>query len=678
MTGTTGDTGGVSVCVAPGGDDQAPGHRERPLATLAGARDAVRKLRRAGVSGPVEVRVRPGTFHLDEPLVLGPEDSGTEAGPTTYRADGGRVVLSGGVPLGGWRRREDGLWAAPVPNGIDFRLLRVGDRWATRARHPNVDPRNPYTGGWLFADAADGPEPGSNRPGTMRYMRYKSGDLPALGDLRAAEVHIFLAWGWVNAILPIGGIDAEQRRIDFASLDNSEDVRAGNRYFIENVREALDAPGEWFLDQARAEVLHVPEAPGFPDVPVVAPRLECLVQFVGDAEAGRYVEHVRLSGFSFTDTTHTITEQYYFPQDAAIHMSGARRCEVSGCEFAWCGGYALKLAKRSEQCVFADNHVHHAGQGGVIAVGGTRAQSHHCAVVANRMEHLGLVYKHVAGVYITAGCDHYVAHNRIADVPRYGISFKSAGEDHLSHRNVIEFNEIRRCNLETNDTGAIESLGYEKRDSGNVVRHNLILDSVGMITTPEGRIQTPHLTWGVYLDDFSSGTLVYGNIIARTTNGGVCIHAGQNNVIENNILVDGYERQVHLHPESDFMKGNRFRRNVVAYTRPEAQLFYLFQAWKENQPGRFDVCDHNLYWLAAGDLRKVPVKTTPDGSFADWQAKGFDAHSRVADPRFVDPAADDYRLAPDSPAHALGFQPIPVHLIGPSGWAARGCPVRGV
>ena len=162
---TLGGTGAF-IYVAVGGDDAAPGDRERPLATLAGARDAVRKLRRAGVSGPVEVRVRPGIFHLAEPLVLGPEDSGTEAGPTTYRAAGdGRVVLSGGVPLGGWRRRDDGLWAAPVPSGLDFRLLRVGDRWATRARHPNVDPRNPYTGGWLFADAADGPEPGSSRPG---------------------------------------------------------------------------------------------------------------------------------------------------------------------------------------------------------------------------------------------------------------------------------------------------------------------------------------------------------------------------------------------------------------------------------------------------------------------------------------------------------------------------------
>jgi len=37
----------------------------------------------------------------------------------------------------------------------------------------------------------------------------------------------------------------------------------------------------------------------------------------------------------------------------------------------------------------------------------------------------------------------------------------------------------------------------------------------------------------------------------------------------------------------------------------------------------------------------------------------------IADPLFVDADADDYRLQPDSPAFALGFEPIPVDRIGP-------------
>jgi hypothetical protein len=48
-----------------------------------------------------------------------------------------------------------------------------------------------------------------------------------------------------------------------------------------------------------------------------------------------------------------------------------------------------------------------------------------------------------------------------------------------------------------------------------------------------------------------------------------------------------------------------------------------------------------------------------------WQARGMDRHSVVADPKFVDSAADDFRLKPDSPASRLGFRPIPLERIGP-------------
>lgn len=48
-----------------------------------------------------------------------------------------------------------------------------------------------------------------------------------------------------------------------------------------------------------------------------------------------------------------------------------------------------------------------------------------------------------------------------------------------------------------------------------------------------------------------------------------------------------------------------------------------------------------------------------------WQALGADTHSIIADPKFLDAAHDDYRLAPDSPALKLGFKPIPVEKIGP-------------
>ncbi len=48
-----------------------------------------------------------------------------------------------------------------------------------------------------------------------------------------------------------------------------------------------------------------------------------------------------------------------------------------------------------------------------------------------------------------------------------------------------------------------------------------------------------------------------------------------------------------------------------------------------------------------------------------WRAAGEDVHSVVADPMFVDPTRDDYRLKPESPAFKLGFESIPIEKIGP-------------
>jgi len=56
-------------------------------------------------------------------------------------------------------------------------------------------------------------------------------------------------------------------------------------------------------------------------------------------------------------------------------------------------------------------------------------------------------------------------------------------------------------------------------------------------------------------------------------------------------------------------------------------------------------------------------KVTPGTEWEAWQSKGVDAHSLVANPGWEN--ADRFTLRPDSPAWKLGFERIPVELIGP-------------
>ena len=61
----------------------------------------------------------------------------------------------------------------------------------------------------------------------------------------------------------------------------------------------------------------------------------------------------------------------------------------------------------------------------------------------------------------------------------------------------------------------------------------------------------------------------------------------------------------------------------------------------------------------------APLGTASSPS-VQWQQLGFDVHSVIADPMFVDPEHDDYRLKPESPAFTLGFQAIDFTKIGPA------------
>ncbi len=75
--------GQVLIYVAPDGVDTANGTQEHPLATLSGARDRIRDLRKAGRSPRAKCRVlvKAGTYALSDSLRLTEED----AAPNDFR-----------------------------------------------------------------------------------------------------------------------------------------------------------------------------------------------------------------------------------------------------------------------------------------------------------------------------------------------------------------------------------------------------------------------------------------------------------------------------------------------------------------------------------------------------------------------------------------------------------------
>jgi parallel beta-helix repeat protein len=578
-------------------------------------------------------------------------------------------VKGGGISL-------DALCLTEDPNWNPDRALKIlaNDSYELQASEPGKDLLLIQAEACIQKNGKDLQVPNLEAAERTSYNRLAI-DLnryPQWLEWKEAEVHIFPDASWVNAILPVTGNDREAGII---YVNSSLNLRSGNRFFITNVRETLDSPNEWYLDKSKGELAYWAAAPNFPnDVQVIAPAMDRLFVLQGDRDRQNYIEHLHFQGITFQDTNYTLANDYYKPTDAAIWLSTARSCAIEDCTFTCLGGHGIKLEQSSYENHIIKNRITFLGQGGIILLGDTANQPFNNTIAFNEIHDCGQIYKHVAGVYVSTGSGNRIAHNHIYRMPRYGISLKSFDLNNYSHQNIIEFNEIVDSNLETNDTGAIETLGRDKQTSNNIIRYNLIRNVVGMGTTKDGTIISPHYTWGIYLDDYSSGTKVYGNIVEGTVMGGINIHGGKNNLVENNIFIDGATNQINLgsvNGDASWLEGNVIRRNIIIYKDSQATL--LSDDAKTGQRDRMVDCDFNLYWQKDGtDLTKTQSQLTPEGSFSQWQAAGFDRNSIVANPLFVDPDKGDYRLKSDSPALKLGFKPIPIEQIAHKHFQFRG------
>ena len=158
----------VTLYVSPHGNDAWSGlHAEPnalrtdgPVATLHRARDLARNLKRElHARQSITIKVRQGTYCLDRPLVLGPEDSGAPGAPITYRPyDGETVVISGGRRITGkWTSDGTTIQRIHLPDvkagNWWFRQLRVGDQRRPQARFPDAPSPVLWEGDFLYVGA---------------------------------------------------------------------------------------------------------------------------------------------------------------------------------------------------------------------------------------------------------------------------------------------------------------------------------------------------------------------------------------------------------------------------------------------------------------------------------------------------------------------------------------------
>ena len=633
---------GVTFYVSPDGDDAWTGSlpapdlagTDGPFATVVRARDAIRALgAEARNRGPITVLLRAGRYALAEPLVFEPPDSGTEQCPITYQAypgeepviTGGRVITAG--------KMVGGKWQATLPNVAEgrwlFRQLFVSGRRAQRARTPNE--------GFLYVDGEISLDP-------QAAFKYHGADIKPDWAQRG-DVEVIALQAWAELRMPTIAVDPQTQAVTLGAQCMPSSREPDPRYWIENAPDALDSPGEWYLDRASGKLSYLPrpgEDPG--RLEVIAPALTQLVRLDGDPAGGRFVSHLHFRGVTFAHADWSLPPAGYadmqaaFDIPAAFEANGARGVSVEGCSFRHLGGYAIAFAHGCQGNTIARNEITDTGAGG-IKIGEPAVRQSEAEktggnrVVGNHIHDIGIVYPAGVGVWVGQSGGNVLSGNHIHDTFYSGFSVgwtwgygETNARDNIIERNHVH--DIGRGML--SDLGGIYTLGVQP---GTIIRHNLFHD----ITCYE----KGYGGWGIYLDEGSTNILVEHNVVYNTSTGGFHQHYGRENLVRRNIFAFSRSGQIirtRMEPHLSFT----FERNIVYWK--EGSL--LGSNWSDDQYR----LDYNLYWNASGG----PVEFA-GMSLADWQARGQDVHSLIADPLFVDPDHYDFRLQPGSPAFSLGF-----------------------
>lgn len=611
---------------------------------------------------------------------LGREDMG---GQTSLSVDGGEKTALTGLPdTGGWR---DYKWAktARLSLSAGKRLLRwtndKGGGMGLDALALTDDP-DWTAASWRLPPVAPGKHlviiqcedykaskglqivrTSGLSASSKTEFPFMSGQVkPTWAREPDAEVHIWPSSPHscraFNEIVKLERVDEAAGVVVVSGKEAAVELCSGDRYFVENILEELDSPGEWYLDRKARKLYLWPKAPLTAASQVIVPRLTRLVEFGGEKD--KPVHDIHLSGLALQETDYTPDDgfvMYGNNTDGVITLRSADHVTVENCCLRNIGKAGIH-ASDGRANRFVGNEISHGAEGGICVTrspGGT-------VISDNHIHHLGWVYKHVPGI-ATRDPVHgaLIAHNHIHDTTRWGISVGHT----TSTSNIVEYNHLHHLNTESYDTGGLE-VTQQSRDhrSGSIFRYNLIHDTGGYSSMMGRDLWN---SWGIYLDSFAGGFTVHHNVVYGAYDGGLMVQGGKDNKVFNNIFVEnGPRRQILIANHAGNSSGTEFHHNIVYYADPESVTVYCGRKATET----IAKWDQNLYWHVGGDLRFFVPGEEPYAqwfrSLDFWRGRGFDAQSLIADPKFVDTKANDYRLRADSPAFELGFEPIPVEEVG--------------
>ena len=436
---------------------------------------------------------------------------------------------------------------------------------------------------------------------------------------------------------------------------------AGKRWRALNILEELDEPGEYYVDRSTGTLYFYP--PSAESLPVLEDPL---------------LHHTGIRPVYPPSPVRERTAYVSMLEDPLVHLNGASHVMLRGLTFEVCRGVGIRLDGGTGNTI-AGCTVRNIGTNAVEIRGGTDNGILSCDIyeagdtaitlaggdrktltpggnyaVNNHIHDFSRWCRTYRPALSISGVGQRAAHNYIHSAPHMGIACH--GNEH-----IIEYNEIHSILYETGDAGAYY-MGRDWSQRGNIVRFNFIhhLGSFDDKFSRHGFSET----MAVYLDDWTSDTLVYGNVCYKA-NRAVLVGGGRDNTIENNIFID-CKPAIHVDARGLGWAKNYFDGTTTTlFDRLEA-VNYSQPPYSEKYPELLTLLDDES---AVPKYNRILRNICVGGKWLDLHG---DIESVIEvednlvdqDPMFVDAEKMDFTVKSGSPALKLGFKQIPMDKIG--------------
>lgn len=656
------DVYSANFYLSPQGNDSNPGTKEKPFATLQKAQEAVRAARTASPRDAITITLAGGFYPLSQTLLFDTRDSGFSGGaPVRYvAAQGEEVIVSGGRRLTTEWVRDDnlpGVWKTRLPDeGIHpFEQLWVNGRRAIRARTPDY---------WHYARLDNVSEERQKTPSgeekiihtfkiADHIMKTLHGITPE--ELNSAQIHVFHKWDTTREWLQ--NIDADKNFIytQGKPMQGHNKMVRGCLYYLENYKEALTSPGEWFLSKDGWLYYYPYPDEDIQKAEVIYPQLNRLIQIQGK-ENHQYVRNIEFEGIKFRYSEYNIPAGGVPPMQAAmacqeetILINNARDIFFLNCAVEHTGNVGIWFKENCRNCTVDTTRLYDLGAS-AIRIGETQIkpeQTRTSSITINNciLQSGGRIHPSAVGIWIGQSPNNRITNNEISDFLYTGVSigWTWGYTESAAQHNLVAYNHIHHIGYRIlSDMGGIYTLGNQV---GSILRGNVIHDIYS----------SSYGGWGLYPDEGTTGLLLDDNLVYNTKDGGFHQHYGRENIVRNNIFAFSQEGQIAVTRKEEHTSFI-FEKNIVIY---DTGTLLGYGGWAA---GANVVIDHNLYWNAAGQPVTFIGKT-----LEEWQAMGHDKHSLIADPLFEDAAKRDFRLKKGSPAFDIGFIPFDTSKAGVQG-----------